>query len=106
MTTGLLTSDRVITVVRNTTDRDRLFPEPSRNQAVFRLDTYAFELWDGNDWIEVVPGDLPVTGDWDGNGRTDIGVWSPTTATFSQRRAAKPTAKRSSTTQLVFGNPR
>ncbi len=53
-----------------------------------------------------VPGDLPVTGDWDGNGRTDVGVWNPVTATFSQRHAAKPTAKRSSTTQLVFGNPR
>ena len=23
------------------------------------------------------PGDLPVTGDWDGNGRTDLGVLAP-----------------------------
>ena len=65
---------------------------------------------DGLSWTAQVPfgvaGDLPVTGDWDGNGRADVGVWSPTTAAFSQRRAAKPTATRASVTQTVFGNPR
>ena len=29
--------------------------------------------------------DRPVAGDWDGNGRTDLGVWHPATAQFSQR---------------------
>jgi hypothetical protein len=29
--------------------------------------------------------DLPVTGDWDGNGTTDLGVWSPSTATYQLR---------------------
>ena len=31
-------------------------------------------------------GDIPVTGDWDGDGRTDLGVFDPTTATFTLRR--------------------
>jgi len=29
--------------------------------------------------------DLPVTGDWDGDGRTDVGVWAPDTAMYSLR---------------------
>ena len=29
------------------------------------------------------PGDLPVAGDWDANGITDVGVWDPDTATFT-----------------------
>ena len=31
-----------------------------------------------------------MTGDWDGNGRTDLGVWHPATAQFSQRIAPGP----------------
>ena len=30
-------------------------------------------------------GDLPVDGDWNGDGITDLGVWTPATATFTQR---------------------
>lgn len=64
----------------------------------------------GLTWMAQVPfgqpGDLPVTGDWDGNGTTDVGVWHPATATFSERRAASPTAARSTTSTTVFGNPR
>ena len=29
--------------------------------------------------------DLPVTGDWDGDGRTDVGVYDQATATFTLR---------------------
>ncbi|MGH7486276.1 MAG: hypothetical protein ACREMY_11860, partial [bacterium] len=29
------------------------------------------------------PGDLPVTGDWNGDGQTDLGVWQTTTHTFT-----------------------
>ena len=35
-------------------------------------------------------GVLPVAGDWDGNGVTDLGTWNPTTQTFYQRNAASP----------------
>jgi hypothetical protein len=31
------------------------------------------------------PTDLPVTGDWDGNGVSDLGAWSPSTATYQLR---------------------
>ena len=48
---------------------------------------------DGLAWTAQVPfgepGDLPVTGDWDGNGKTDVGVWNPDTATFTQRRSSR-----------------
>ena len=29
--------------------------------------------------------DLPVAGDWDGDGRTDVGVWAPDRAMYSLR---------------------
>ena len=51
-------------------------------------------------------GDLPVTGDWDANGRTDVGVWNPATATFSQRRATSPTNARATTANREFGRAR
>lgn len=50
--------------------------------------------------------DLPVTGDWDGDGGTDLGVWTPTTAMFSQRRAPTPTAARAADRDVQFGRPR
>jgi hypothetical protein len=50
-----------------------------------------------------VPGDLPVTGDWDGNGITDLGVWSPETATFEKRGAVAPTAATGRVKRLSFG---
>ncbi|QBR91004.1 M23 family metallopeptidase [Nocardioides euryhalodurans] len=65
---------------------------------------------DGLVWTASVPfgqpGDLPVTGDWDANLKTDVGVWTPTTGVFAQRRATAPTAARSTTSTIVFGNPR
>lgn len=88
MSTGLLTSDRVITVVRNDEDRDRLYPEPNRNQAVFRLDTYAFELWDGSAWVEVVPGDLPVDLIWSGTGSPEGVVTAGIGSTYQQTDGA------------------
>ena len=35
-----------------------------------------------------LPGAVPVAGDWDGDGETDIGVFQPTTATWALRRSA------------------
>ena len=53
------------------------------------------------------PGDLPVTGDWDANGKTDVGVWNPGTATFSQRRAKSPVSARAvPVTDIRFGRRR
>jgi hypothetical protein len=37
-------------------------------------------------------GDLPVTGDWDGDGKTDVGTWTPSTSTFNQRMPGAGTA--------------
>jgi hypothetical protein len=52
-----------------------------------------------------VPGDLPVTGDWNGDKITDVGVWRPSTATYHLR---KPTvnARTFATAQTVYGNKR
>jgi murein DD-endopeptidase MepM/ murein hydrolase activator NlpD len=41
--------------------------------------------------------DEPVLGDWDGNGRADVGVWSPATGVFTLRVGAQPA------TTLAFG---
>jgi hypothetical protein len=38
-------------------------------------------------------GVLPVVGDWDGNGITDLGTWNSDTQTFYQRQAAIPGSK-------------
>jgi len=35
-------------------------------------------------------GVMPVVGDWDGNGVTDLGTWNAATQTFYQRNAASP----------------
>lgn len=47
----------------------------------------------GTAWLTTVSfgsaGDLPVTGDWDGDGVTDVGAWTPSTATYSLRTAAQ-----------------
>ncbi|MCW2797977.1 MAG: hypothetical protein JWM79_3474, partial [Nocardioides sp.] len=36
----------------------------------------------------------------------DLGVWDPSTATFSERRAKTPTAARATVRTLQFGTPR
>ena len=38
--------------------------------------------------------DQPVSGDWDGNGTNDLGVWSPTTATYQLRATTGITSTR------------
>ncbi|HYH34216.1 MAG TPA: peptidoglycan DD-metalloendopeptidase family protein [Nocardioides sp.] len=74
--------------------------------------TFTLRIADGEGlvWTAQVPfgspGDLPVTGDWDGNARTDVGAWSPVSGSFAQRRATRPTASRSTTSTITFGNPR
>lgn len=50
--------------------------------------------------------DLPVAGDWNGNGVDDVGVWTPGTATWSLRTPRVRRPARSRTRQLVFGVPR
>ena len=47
-----------------------------------------------------------MTGDWDGNGRTDLGVWQPSTAQFSQRIAAAPMAPATRSVSRVYGTAR
>ena len=48
---------------------------------------------------------MPVTGDWDGNGITDLGVWTPATATFNKRGAVAPTSVAGRVKKVVFGRP-
>ena len=52
-----------------------------------------------------IPGDVPVTGDWDGNGITDLGVWNPATATFNKRGAVAPTGVTGRVKKVQFGRP-
>jgi hypothetical protein len=85
----------------------------SSNVGVYDGATATFTLRkveDGLAWTANVPfgdpGDLPVAGDWDGNGVTDLGVWDPSTATFSERQARTPTATRATGHTVQFGNPR
>ncbi|WP_166313531.1 hypothetical protein [Nocardioides piscis] len=56
-------------------------------------------------------GDLPVVGDWNGDGLGDLGVWSPATAVFTQGRTlspltAAPAAARLEVSTVQFGQPR
>jgi biotin carboxyl carrier protein len=79
------------------------------------FDDGMWTLWlrraDGTTWAGTVflggPGDLPVTGHWSRKNRvTDLGVWSPDTATFTLRKAgAMSTAPGTLTTHQV-GTPR
>jgi hypothetical protein len=54
----------------------------------FRLDANANDRWDGpagGDTLTASFGaatDLPVSGDWDGDGRTEVGVWRPSLGLF------------------------
>lgn len=48
----------------------------------FMLDANANDRWDGPTGGDIritfgAPGDVPVVGDWDGDGTDDIGVWRP-----------------------------
>ncbi|MFE5586161.1 hypothetical protein [Kitasatospora sp. NPDC056531] len=45
------------------------------------------------------PGDVPITGDWDGVGHDQLGVFRPSTTTFALRHDD------GSSDSLVFGNP-
>ena len=56
-------------------------------------------------------GDLPVTGDWDGNGITDLGVWSPGHGDVRRRAGPRrwprrPRASAMEPTTIRFGRPR
>ena len=56
--------------------------------------------------------DLPVTGDWNGDGVTDLGTWTPGTATYTLRVSPSGAASRRYTATapeiltLSFGRPR
>jgi hypothetical protein len=57
------------------------------------------------------PGDLPVVGDWNGDGTTDVGVWDPATAdwTLDQTDPASQSPSPGTTVSssgLVLGHPR
>lgn len=52
------------------------------------------------------PGYLPVTGDWDGNGVTDLGVWNPATAMLRKRLATAPGDAQSTIERVKVGRPR
>ncbi len=53
---------------------------------IFRLDYNGNGIWDGTtidrQYSFGATGDLPVSGDWNGDGRTEIGVYRSTTHTF------------------------
>ena len=51
-------------------------------------------------------GDLPVVGDWDGNGTSDVGTWTPATAVFTQRLAPLATGVARSVASVQWGIPR
>jgi len=54
----------------------------------FLLDTNGNDTWDTDAGGDTLTGrfglstDIPVTGDWNGDGRDDVGVWRPTTRKF------------------------
>lgn len=82
MTTQLATTDRVIIVVRNATDRDRLFPEPDLFQAVFQLDTNSIIQWGGAAWDVAIPGLGPLS--FEGTGSPEGAVTAGVGATYQQ----------------------
>jgi hypothetical protein len=79
------------------------------------FDDGTWTLWlrtaEGTTWTGTVqlggPGDLPVTGFWNNRNRvTDLGVWSPATATFTLRTAAALSTRPGKITTHAFGTPR
>jgi hypothetical protein len=55
---------------------------------MFYLDANGNGAWNGalidKAYNFGLTGDIPITGDWNGDGRTDIGVFRPSTDTFHQ----------------------
>jgi serine-aspartate repeat-containing protein C/D/E len=56
------------------------------------LDLNGNGIWDENDlWVKLGQnGDQPVAGDWDGDGKTDIGIFGPTWIGDTRAIAAEP----------------
>jgi hypothetical protein len=52
------------------------------------------------------PYDIPVTGDWDGNGVTDLGTWAPSTATYTLRTTPARARATAPVTTVRFGRVR
>ena len=52
------------------------------------------------------PGDVPVTGDWDGNGITDVGVYDPVTGQFAERTAPSISLVRAHVRRVGFAHAR
>jgi hypothetical protein len=79
------------------------------------FDSGRWTLWlrtaEGSTWSGTVylggPGDLPVTGFWNKRNRaTDLGVWSPDTATFTLRKARALATGPGRLSTVQFGTPR
>jgi hypothetical protein len=54
-----------------------------QERAVYRPSTGQWILEDGRTFTLGAPGDVPVPGDYDGDGITDLGVFTPSTATWT-----------------------
>jgi hypothetical protein len=50
--------------------------------------------------------DLPVTGDWNGDGITDVGTWTPATAVYSLRTVTSTGRVTGTVTRFRFGRRR
>ena len=83
---------------------DPLDPRPwgeNSKIGIFRPSTHKFTLdfngngiWEGaeidREYDFGTTGDIPITGDWDGNGITEVGAFRPSTHTFYLRNAGYP----------------
>jgi hypothetical protein len=95
-TTGLNVdlSQAPSTVTLNTSDHRTKIGifRPSTHK--FTLDFNGNGIWEGaeidREYDFGTTGDIPITGDWDGNGITEVGVFRPSTHTFYLRNAGYP----------------